>query len=102
MDAVYEINYSNFQPSEDIKKLLYSNVDNILRKAPSDAFLSVNVALHQKIYKINFKLCSKVSTIQKNVANANLLLSINELQESVVTALQDWSRSRNFNHEALR
>lgn len=97
----YEINYNNFQPSDDIKTAIYSNVQNLLMTAPSDAYLQVSVVLHRQLYKIELKLCSKVKTIQKNVVGKNLLSSLKELQESVADTLLDWKKSRNFSHEAL-
>jgi hypothetical protein len=100
METPYEITY-NFKPTDDIRKLVYSNVEKILMTAPSDAFLQVSVALHKKLYKINFLMASKVKTIHKDIVGKNLLQSIGELQTTVHKSLKDWKKTRNFSNEAL-
>lgn len=97
METTYndcEINYDNFKPSQDIKQLIHSHVESLLMKAPSDAFLKVSVALHNKMFRIDLKLASKVKTIQQYVVGNNILSTMGELQESVSTALRDWKKTR--------
>lgn len=89
-----KIDFSGFEPTQDVRKALYFILNKLHLKAPSQSFLSVTFTLTHGIYEGVIKVTSSAENFVAKATDVHITALGSKLSEKLVGQLDKWKSLR--------